>query len=194
MNDDLEVEPALAEAWRLVNNFTWEFKLLQGIFFHNGEPFNAQAVRFSVNRAKSLPNSLETFATDVDLKEVEIIDDFTIRFITNQFVANLPYHLAFLEILPPFYYDETSLSQLAVAPIGTGPYRISEETNTEQLVLETVLDYWQGRPVVSQLVFQTVPSVEDRLAMLANDEIILVADLPPIAADRWEGSARSSLP
>ncbi|HRV95380.1 MAG TPA: ABC transporter substrate-binding protein, partial [Anaerolineae bacterium] len=60
LNDDLVVEPHLAESWRLVNNLTWEFKLRPGVSFHNGEPVNAEAVRFSIERSQSNSNSLET--------------------------------------------------------------------------------------------------------------------------------------
>jgi peptide/nickel transport system substrate-binding protein len=185
LNENLEVEPALAESWRLVNNFTWEFKLRPNVFFQNDEPFNAEAARYSINRSKSLPNSLETFSRDIDLKEVEVVDNLTIRLTTNQPLPNLPYYLAFLEMLPPAYYQETSLSQLAVAPRGTGPYRLSEETTDEQLVLEASPDYWGEKPVISKIIFKTAASPEERLAALEQDEFVLATDLPPIPADQW---------
>ena len=185
LNENLAVEPALAESWRLVNNFTWEFKLRPNVFFHNDEPFNAESVRYSINRARSLPNSLETFSRDIDLKEVEVVDDSTVRITTNQPIPNLPYHLAFLEILPPAYYRETSLSDLAVAPQGTGPYRLSDETTEDQLVLEASPDYWAGDAAVLKIIFKTIESPEDRLAALGGDALALAADLPPTPADEW---------
>lgn len=186
LNNDLMLEPQVAESWRLVNNFTWEFKLRQGITFHNGEILDAEAVRFSIERAQSLPNSVKVFATDINLKNIEIIDDFTIRISTDQPIANLPYYFASLDLLPPGYYSETSPEQLAVAPIGSGPYKLSAATNDERFVLEAIPDYWLGTPVVSQIVFQTVPSLEDRLTTLANEELALATDLPPIAAAAWD--------
>lgn len=185
LNDDLQVEPHLAESWRLVNNFTWEFKLRQGITFHNGETLNTTAVRFSIERAQSMPGSLETFAQDVDLEKVEIIDDYTLRLTTRQPVSNLPYHLAFLEILPPIYYSETSPDQLVVAPIGSGPYRLGKWIQGEELVLEAVPTYWKGTPALPRLVFQTVPLAEERLAALRDGKADLVTDLPPMQIDQW---------
>lgn len=185
LNNDLQIEPSLAESWQLVNNFTWEFKLHEGISFHNGEPVNAEAVKSSIERAKSLPDSLETFAKDVDLAQIEIVDDYTLRLTSNQPVANLPYHLAFLEILPPVYYTNTNPDQLAVAPVGSGPYQVGQWTPGQKLVLEAVPTYWQGQPALPRLVFRTAPHFEERLAALRSGQADLVTDLPPMSADQW---------
>ncbi len=186
LNNDLQIEPHLAESWRLVNNFTWEFKLREGIKFHNDEPVNAEAVRFSIERAQTMPGSLETFAEDVGLEQVEVVDELTLRLTTRQPIANLPYHLAFLEVLPPTYYMETSADELALAPIGSGPYRLAEIDQEGALVLEAVPNYWKGTPVISRLVFKTVPAAEERLAALGSGEATLVTNLPPTPADQWD--------
>jgi peptide/nickel transport system substrate-binding protein len=186
LDDDWHVEPHLVEPWRLVNNFTWEFTLRQGITFHNGEPLNAEAVRFSIERAQSMAGSVETFAEDVSLERVEIVDDYTLRLVTSQPVANLPFHLAFLEILPPVYYSETPLDQLAVAPVGSGPYRLDQWVPGKGVALEAVPTYWKGAPTLPRLVFQTIPRVEERLAALRDEQAALVTDLPPTVIDGWD--------
>jgi peptide/nickel transport system substrate-binding protein len=186
LSDDWHVEPHLVEPWRLVNNFTWEFTLRQGITFHNGEPLNAEAVRFSIERAQSMAGSVETFAEDVSLERVEIVDDYTLRLVTSQPVANLPFYLAFLEILPPVYYSETPLDQLAVAPVGSGPYRLDQWVPGEGVALEAVPTYWKGAPTLPRLVFQAIPRVEERLAALRDGQAALVTDLPPTVTDGWD--------
>lgn len=186
LDDDLRVEPRLAESWTLVNDLTWEFALRQGIIFHNGEPLNAEAVRFSIERAQSLAGSVETFAEDIGLERVEVVDDYTLRLVTSQPVANLPFHLAFLEILPPVYYSETPLDQLAVAPVGSGPYRLDQWIPGQGVVLEAISTYWGGTPTLPRLVFQTVPRVEERLATLRDGKAALVTDLSPTVADGWD--------
>lgn len=185
LNDDLQVEPHLATSWRLINNFTWEFKLRQGIAFHNGEPIDAEAVRFSIERARS-PGSLETFAQDTLLQTVEIVDEYTVRFVTSRSIPNLAYHLSSLEILPPTYYSDTDAAQLAQAPIGSGPYQVAEYVPGDKVVLEAVPTYWKGAPTWPKVVFQTVPKAQDRLQALQDGEAVLVTDLPPIQADEWE--------
>lgn len=186
LDDNLQVEPHLAESWRLVNNFTWEFKLRQGVAFHNGEPLDAEAVRFSIERARSMAGSLETFAEDVGLEQVEIVDDYTFRLTTSQPVANIPFHLAFLEVLPPVYYSETPADRLAVAPVGSGPYRLEQWIPGEGLVLEAVSTYWKGAPALPRLIFQTVPRAEERLAALRDGRATLATDLPPMPIGQWD--------
>lgn len=187
LNDDLQVEPHLAESWRLVNNFTWEVKLRQDVTFHDGEKLDAEAVRFSIERSRSMPNSLETFAQDVALEQVEVMDEYTLQITTRRPVPNLPYHLAFLEVLPPVYYQETDGRKVAVAPVGSGPYRLAEPwIPGKPLTLQANLEYWQGRPQYSQLVFETVPNVQERLIALNRGQASLVTDLPPMSQAEWE--------
>ncbi|MCB0166217.1 MAG: hypothetical protein KDI79_18445 [Anaerolineae bacterium] len=193
LNDNLVVEPHLAESWRLVNNFTWEFKLRPGVSFHNGEPVNAEAVRFSIERSQSHPNSLETFAGEVGLESVEIVDDGTIRLVTKQPVANLPYHLSFIEILPPGYYADIDLNQAATKPIGSGPYQVSEWQPGEPVVLDAFADYWQGPPAIAQLTFESVPSSQARIAALSAGEAALVTDLPPSDSETFEAGRLASV-
>lgn len=193
LNSELQIEPHLAQSWRLINNFTWEIDLQEGVTFHNGEPFDAQAVQFSVELSQSMPGSLETFAIDVDLDRVEVVDDYTVRFVTRKPVTNIPYYLAFLEMLPPNYYAETNLEQLAVSPIGSGPYRLKEISTTDhQLIsLEAVPDYWKGSPTFSELLFHTVPTEADRLAASTdNNEVALIIDLSSSTSSENLSTAR----
>jgi peptide/nickel transport system substrate-binding protein len=183
---NLEVQPHLAESWRLVNDFTWEFELRPGITFHNGEPLDARAVRFSIERARSMPGSLETFAQDVDLEKVEIVSDYVLRIVTRRPEANVPYHLAFLEILPPVYYSETSSGELSVSPIGSGPYQVEAWKPGEALVLRAARSYWRGEPHWSCIVFEAVPTASGRVDALRASDIALATDLLPIQAAQWD--------
>lgn len=188
LNDDLELEPGLAQSWRLINDLTWEATLRQGITFHNGEPCDAESVRFSAERARTLPGSLETFATDVELESVEIVDDYTVRFRTREPVANLPYYLASLEILPPVYYGERSANEVAAAPVGSGPYQFVEWQADGRLVLKAVSGYWGGPPAIDTFIFQPVADVSQRVAELAAGRADLVTDLTPEQAATWDSS------
>ena len=185
LNHDLVVVPHLAESWRIVNNVTWEFKLRSGISFHNAESVDAQAVLFSVERSRGLPNSLETFASDVGLKEIEMVDELTVRFVTHEPVANLPYHLSFLEILPPLYYGQTDLAQAALEPVGSGPYQLTDLLPGQKIDLEGMSTYWQGTPSINRLIFETVPILQDRMVTLTGEDNVLATDLPPFLSSAW---------
>ncbi|HXW01029.1 MAG TPA: ABC transporter substrate-binding protein, partial [Anaerolineae bacterium] len=99
--------------------------------------------------------------------------------------TDLAYYLTSLEILPPLYYSETSAEQLAKAPVGSGPYRLSQWLEGRELVLEAAPDYWQGAPALPSLVFQTVSQPQDRLTALRLGKADLITDLPPAPLAGW---------
>jgi peptide/nickel transport system substrate-binding protein len=183
VNDDLELEPQLAESWRLVDDLTWELKLRHGVTFHNDELFNAQAVKFSLERTRELEGSLETFASDVELQSVEIVDDYTVYIHTAEPAVSMIYELSTVEMLPPVYYSQAAPEDLARNPVGTGPYRLTEWSPDGSITLEANAEYWKGVPAVPVLVFQAERDVDQRLARLTSGDADLVTDLPPDQAD-----------
>ncbi len=188
LNNNLKLEPGLAESWQLINDLTWELKLRSGVTFQNGEAFDAEAVRFSIERARSMPGSLKTFATDAELENVEIVDDYTVWLHTEEPVTNLPYYLTSLEILPPVYYGQMSPSELALSPVGSGPYRFVERQRDDSIVLEAVPEYWDGPPAIDRLTFKSLADASQRLAALAGGQADLVTDLTPAQATAWDPS------
>lgn len=194
INDDFSLAPMLAESWTLVNDQTWRFDLRQGVTFHNNEPFNAEAVKFSLERSTSLPTSLETFYTDAHVEAIEVVDDYTVRIRTSEPVSNLPYLITSVEMLPPGYYSRTPADQLATQPVGTGPYRVQSWVPGQPLVLEANLDYWQGTPLISTLIFDSKDTPTARLEALLKGEANLVADLTPEQATEAETDATRFLP
>jgi peptide/nickel transport system substrate-binding protein len=179
LNDELTLEPRLAESWRLVTDLTWELKLRQGVTFHNGEPFNAQAVKFSLERTTGLEESLETFASDVALQSVEIVDDYTVRIHTAEPVVSMIYELSSVEMLPPVYYTQTPLQDLARNPVGSGPYQLVSWDPGGRLTMEANTGYWGGVPAIPTLVFEVERDVDKRLARLVEGDAALITDLPP---------------
>jgi peptide/nickel transport system substrate-binding protein len=179
LNEDLELESCLAESWRLMNDLTWEFKLRQGVTFHNGEPFNAQAVKFSLERTAQLEHSLETFASDVSLQSVEVIDDYTVHIHTHEPAVSMVYELSTVEMLPPAYYAQATPEDVARSPVGSGPYQWVGLDPEGRLILEANANYWRGAPAISTLVFEVEPGVDKRLTRLAEGDAHLVTDLSP---------------
>jgi len=186
VNSDQELEPGLATDWRLINNFTWEFDLREDVFFHNGEPVNAEAVRFSIERAQSMPGSLETFGYDTQLEQIEVLDDYQFRLVTTSPVSNLVYLVSSIEILPPIYYSETDAEELSRAPVGSGPYRVAEWTPGSAVELTAVSTHWRGEPAWPKIIFDSEPDAQARLQALQDGAATLIADLPPTTADEWE--------
>ncbi len=183
IDDWLTLEPSLAESWRLIDNQTWEFTLRQGVTFHNGEPFDAEAVRFSVDRAQRLPDSLEPLGLTGGLITVEVVNTYTVRLATEKPMPNLPYLVASLEILPPGRYQGQDDAAVASDPVGTGPYRFVSQEADGSVILDAFSDYWRGAPAVQRIVFRPVPDVTQRLEALQRGEAQLITDLPPARAE-----------
>jgi peptide/nickel transport system substrate-binding protein len=143
-------KPMLATEWKIVNDTTWEFKLRRGVKFHNGEPFTAASVKATIEYALD-PAVKSHFAANAYwglVKEVQVVDDYTVRFVTKQPWPNLVDSASLTNslIMPAKALKELGPAKLAEKPIGTGPFRFVEWRRDERLVLERNPDYWAARP------------------------------------------------
>lgn len=179
LDENLTVQPRLAESWRLVNDLTWEISLRREVQFHNAEPFNAAAAAFSLRRTGELAGGLQTFADDVSLESVEIVDDYTVRIHTTKPVVDVPYYLTQVEMLPPDYYGQASVEESIGQPVGTGPYRFSSRNGPNEIILVANPDYWQGKARFETLTYRFVPDLSQNLPALSAEETTLVAGLSP---------------
>jgi peptide/nickel transport system substrate-binding protein len=190
-------KPMLAESWRIVNDTTWEFKLRKGVKFHNGEPFTAQSVKATIDYALD-PATKSHFVGAAYwglVKEVQVVDDFTVRFVTKQPWPNLADSAASTNslIMPAKALKELGPQKLAEKPIGTGPFRFVEWKRDERLVLERNPDYWQGPADISRVTFRFIPEFSARMAALLSGEIDIMKDVPPHAVEAIEKSGRATL-
>jgi len=137
--------PMLATGWKIVNDTTWEFTLRQGVKFHNGEPFNAQSVKATMDYIKDPANKTHYLPRWAQVKEVQIVNDYTVRFITDKPWPGLIDRIAGSDFLPmpPKALKEQGVQALAAKPIGTGAFRFVQWVRDEKLVVERNPDYWQ---------------------------------------------------
>jgi peptide/nickel transport system substrate-binding protein len=193
----LKPKPMLAESWRIVNDTTWEFKLRKGVKFHNGESFTAASVKATVDYALD-PASKSHYAANAYwglVKEVQVVDDHTVRFITKQPWPNLIDNASLTSslIMPAKALRELGPAKLAEKPIGTGPFKFVEWKRDERLVLERNSDYWQGPADVSRVTFRFIPEFSARMAALLSGEIDIMKDVPPHAVEAVDRSGRAKV-
>jgi peptide/nickel transport system substrate-binding protein len=180
----LQLEGNLAESWRLLNDTTWQFKLRRGVTFHNGEPFDASAVKFSVERMLNPQQAAPGRTSIATIDRVEIVDPLTVNVITKTPFPLLPVrmspgHCGTVGIVPPKYVAQVGDAGFAVKPVGTGPYKLVEWVKDDRLVLEANKDYHRGAPAIDRLVFRPVPELTTRVAALLSGQADLVSDVPP---------------
>ena len=119
------------------------------------------------------------------VKEVQIVNDYTVRFITEKPWPGLIDRMAATDFLPmpPKALKEQGVAALAAKPIGTGPFKFVQWVRDEKLVLERNPDYWQGGAAVNRVTFRYIPEFSARLAALLAGEIDIMKDVPPLNVD-----------
>lgn len=172
---DLELQPGLAESWEYLDDSTLEFKLRQGVVFHNGEPFNAEAVKFTFDRLLGEEGQKgPQYSNYTSIESVEVKDEYTITMKLN---APDPVLLTKLAgygavIVPPGYVTEVSDEEFNNKPVGTGPFKMTGYKRDQEAVLEKNEDYWkEGFPKLDKVTFKIIPEASTRLAELQTGKI-----------------------
>ncbi len=175
---NLKLVPLLAESYRIAAPTAWEFKLRRGIQFHNGEPFDAEAVKFTFERLVDPKNKLRAASQFAPLSHVEIVDPYTVRLHTKAPWPILDTLMA-AAILAPKYYAQKNAAQVAKNPVGTGPFKFVRWVKDDRIELEANAQYWRGAPRVKKLVFRPIPDDAVRVAALQNGEVDVAVNIPP---------------
>ena len=170
------VVPSLAESYKAVNDTTWRFTLRKNVKFHNGEPFNAQAAAFSVNRITDKGYKTQRASYIQKIKGAQVVDDYTIDVITDGIDAVLPAQMTQLVMVPPKAAKEKSFG---VNPVGTGPYKFVRWDRGREIVLTANEDYWREKPSINAFTVRVIPDAQTQLSALQAGEIDLVLDLLP---------------
>jgi peptide/nickel transport system substrate-binding protein len=172
----LKVQPKLAESWTVSKDGkTVTFKLRSGVKWHDGSPFTAKDVAFTINRVKD-PKIASQFAPQVaTVQSVEVVDDTTARFHLSAPTPPLLANLLQVQIV-----GESTAESLERKPIGTGPFRFIEFVPGDHQTLERNNDYWvKGTPLLDQLIFKNVPDAQSRLALLKAGTVQMIDGIDP---------------
>lgn len=179
---DLKLVPGLAESWEeLDEGKRIRFKLRQGVKFHNGEDFNAAAVKFTFERLLGEEGSKGPQRSNyVSIDSVEVIDDFTIDFKLKSPDPVLLTKLAGYGamIVPPKYIAEKGEDNFNLNPIGTGAFKFVSYSPKTDIKLEPNADYWGGAPKLEALEFRFISEPATAVAELLAGRVQLV--IPPI--------------
>jgi peptide/nickel transport system substrate-binding protein len=181
----------LASAWRIATPTVWEFTLRQDARFHDGTPFTAADVAFTIARINTVPNSPGPFTTFTrPIAAVEVIDPHTVRFVTAGPYPFIPRDLANLMMLSAKLHDGAATPEFASGArmVGTGPYRFVRYTPGEILELARNDSYRDGRPAWERVILRAIPQDGARVAALLAGDIDIAdgvrgADFARVAAD-----------
>lgn len=186
-DEDLNVVPMLASEWSHSDDGReWTFTLREGVRFHSGTPFDAQAVK--VNFDRILQGGYErTSLYEPVISEVEVVDNYKVKFILKEPLGpflNIMAHTAGLIVDPSYVADEDKNAQLKENPSGTGPFILERWEEGDFVSLRANKDYWQGEPKLERLVFHTVKEDGERSKMLERGEADIAHQIPPTDVER----------
>src|SRR6267378_3119965 len=185
--------PGLAESWEARKDAPtkWVFKLRKGVTFHDGSPFNADAVVFSYEsiKKKDAPHfdpygSGQVSFRLASLTGVTKLDDHTVEFETAKPTSFVPYQICYMLIVSPAQWNKVKdWRKFAEQPSGTGPFRVTKFVPRERLELEANKSYWDAkrRPKIDRLVLLPLPEPTTRLAALRSGQVDWIEVPPPDA-------------
>lgn len=177
---EMNLVPGLAESWKALDDTTWEFKLRSGVKFHNGEDFNAEAVKFTIDRVLDPNAKSPTLSYIRTIASTEVVDPTTIRIKTNGPDPLLPTRMSRYPayIVPPKYVAEVGNNTFATKPVGTGPYKFVEFIPDQHVILESNKNYWRGTPSVEKVTWRAIPDGTARVTALLTGEVDIIENVP----------------
>jgi peptide/nickel transport system substrate-binding protein len=175
-DESFNPQPELAESWTNPDPKTFVFKLRQGVKFHDGTDFNAEAVKWNVDRLKDPATKSPRINDLAAVANVEVMDPHTVKFNLTQPYAPLP---AILMDRPGFILSPTAVQKLGPDfgrnPVGTGPFKFVQWTQGQGVTVERNPDYWNpAEPHVDKVEFRIVPDPTVRVTMLRSGELDLI--------------------
>ena len=189
------LKPALAVSWTALDETRWEFKLREGVKWHNGTPFTADDVVFTFERAAKVPDSPAGFAAVVSGKAVTRIDDLTVQITTPAPYPLLPNVLTGLMIVSRAVGRSATTTDYnsGKAAVGTGPYRFAEYVANERLVLTRNDEHWAGRPRWDKISIRPIKDGAVRVSALLSGDVDMIDSIPTAEIERLETSEAISI-
>ncbi|MBX3602168.1 MAG: ABC transporter substrate-binding protein [Rubrivivax sp.] len=187
-NARYEVEPALATKWTLINPTQVRFELRKGVKFHDGSPFTADDVIFSLGRIKQPQGTMQIYVTDI--KEIRKIDDHTIDMILNAPAPLLLRNIIDFRIMSKAWAEKNNTANVqdykakdenfaSRNVMGTGAYKITSWQPEQRITMTINPDWWdkhQGN--VREVVYTPIKSDATRVAALLSGDVDMLTDLP----------------
>jgi peptide/nickel transport system substrate-binding protein len=200
--ESTQIVPGLAESWTISKDgLRYTFKLRKGVTFHDGTPFTAEAVKFSIerqimpehpfNKLGKYPFANYFFGT---VKAVEVIDPQTVEIVLKEARASF---LAVLTAGAASIVSPTAVrkwgADYALHPVGTGPFKFVQWDSGQKVVLERNPSYWRFPVKLERVIYRSIVEDQARLTELLTGSLDLIVGVPPDFVGQLEKDARLTL-
>ena len=188
--------PALAVSWKPLNDTTWEFKLRKNVRFHDGAPFTADDVAFTLKRVPNVPNSPSSFATFTKpIIDVTVVDPHTIVFKTASPHVLLPSDMSQVLIVSKAVGEKATTDDYNAgrATVGTGAYKFVEYTANQRVVMKANYGYWRGEEPWDKITFKMLVNPAARVAALLSGDVEMIETVPTADIAKLEKDKKFAL-
>jgi peptide/nickel transport system substrate-binding protein len=190
-----QLKPLLATKWDPSSDgLSWNFTLRSGVKFSDGTPFNAQAVKFSIDRLLS-PTTFKAqpgiLGGKGGIQKVDVVDDTHVKFTLGSKLA--PFVSALTQtnsaiISPASVNQAPNKPEVLTQPVGTGPYKFKERVASDHIAMQANTDYWGTKPNYDTQIMKVVPEGASREALIKSGGADIIAlppanDIPALQAD-----------
>ena len=201
--ESTQIVPGLAESWTVTRDgLRYTFKLRKGIAFHDGTPFNAEAVKFSIERQIVPEHPFSKlgkypFANYFfgNVKAVEVVDEQTVQFVLKEprasFLAVLSAGAA--SIVSPTAVKKAG-ADYALTPVGTGPFKFVQWDRGQRVMLEKNATYWKHPVKLERVIYRPIVEDQARLTELLTGTLDLIVGVPPDFVGQLENNAEDRPP
>lgn len=177
--------PNLATSWKALSDTSLEIKLRKGVKFTNGEPFDANSAKYSIERIKDPKVKAPGRRWVRTVKEIKVVDSHTIHILFTAPTPPMLLYLTRLGMVPPRYIEEKGLVEFVKKPVGTGPFELERWIKDEFVELKANKAYWKGKAKIDRVIFKAIPETITRMAALKTGEAdlvthILIEEIPSI--------------
>ncbi len=189
---DGTLQPSLAVDWEASEDGrVWTLHLREGVTFHDGTPFNAEAVKMNLDRFLDPASGAPFRFLIARVTEVEVAGEYTVKLYTDEPFAPMLAHLShsFIAMVSPEQLRALEPGDAITHPIGTGPFKLERWNRGEQVILTANEDYWGDRPYLDEVVFKFVPEDSARVVMLETGEADAIMRVPPLDVPRLDAHA-----
>jgi peptide/nickel transport system substrate-binding protein len=179
-DEKARLRPGLAESWKLVDDKTWEFKL-RTTNFHDGSPFTAEDIAYTIARVPTVPNSPGSFAIYTNaVSRVEIVDAHTIRLHTKGVYPLLPVDLSQVFVISHKLGPNPATEDFnnGKNTNGTGPFRFVSYKNGDRIELDRNDGFWGEKPAWSHVTYRMITNEAARTAALLSGDVALIDSVP----------------
>ena len=179
-DDKLQLKPGLAVSWKSIDETTWEFKIRQGVKFHDGSELTAEDVKFSIDRIPLVTGPMSMTIYTKQVRDTRVVDKYTLHVRTKAAAPTLPNDFIRLFVVSKSIGMEARNEQFnsGKAAIGTGPYRFVSWAPKGDMVMKRFDGFWGEKQHWEQVIRKEIPSDPARMAALKSGQVDLVNYVP----------------